>query len=354
VLDDLRFGKRRWSRSSKNPGQRLLIVICPRPPPGLSRQDRFDNSTAVNPKDGLSSKPGYKRHGYRYPSGFGNAYPEVVGNAHPEVVGNAHPEVVGNDDTDVVVHKNKQLYPPLVIVPGELLPRLLSEVLAEHRVAQTEQADFDWPIDPELLNPAAPILEAAAPQGASVHPGPNAVAPLVLNAAAPQGGPANLPHLVILSTSLQQGGLATQGLQHASTSSLNMMLHQGGPATHGLQPGPQSVFNLQVALGGLPVLQLPVQQVQQQPAVQARQSGAQRSTDDRRRFPTAEALQAGALPALAGGATSAMIYRPCRDKHNMQATKWYHGYQVEPNGVPDWKCVYCECSTSDPKAERKI
>jgi hypothetical protein len=150
-------------------------------------------------------------------SGFGNAYHEVVGNAHPEVVGNAHPEcignghpeAVGNDDTDLVLDKNKQLYLPLVIVPGEHLPRLLSEVLPERRVAQTEQADLDWPIDRELLNPAAPILPAAAPQGASVHPGPNAVAPLVLNAAAPQGGPANLPHQVILSPPWQQGGLAS-------------------------------------------------------------------------------------------------------------------------------------------------
>jgi hypothetical protein len=131
------------------------------------------------------------------------------------------------------------------------------------------------------------------------------------------------------------------------------MLHQGGPATHGLQPRPQSVFNPQIALGGLPDLQLPVQQVQQQPAVQARQLGAQRSANDLR-FPTAEGLQAGALPAPPGGATPDMMYRPFPDKHKMQATKWYHGYQVEPNGVPLWKCAYCECSISDPKPARKI
>jgi hypothetical protein len=259
-----------------------------------------------------------------------------------------------NGDTDVVHHKNKQLYPPLVIVPGELLPRLLSDVLAESRLAQIEQGVLDWPIDPQLLNMTAPILEAAVPQGASVHPGPNAVAPLVLNADAPQGGPANVPNQVVLATPSQQGGLATQGLQNASPSGLNMMMHQGGQATHSLQPGPQSVFNPQVALGGLPVQQLPVQQVQQQPAVQARQLGAQRSANDRRRFPTAEALEAGARPAPAGGATSGMMYRPFPDKHKLQATKWYHGYQVDENGVPHWKCAYCECSTSDPKAERKI
>jgi hypothetical protein len=85
-------------------------------------------------------------------TGHANGDPEVVGNTPPEVVGNTPPEVVGNDDTDVVVHKNKQLYPPLVIVPGELLPRLLSEVLAESRLAQIEQGVLDWPIDPQLLN----------------------------------------------------------------------------------------------------------------------------------------------------------------------------------------------------------
>jgi hypothetical protein len=98
--------------------------------------------------------------GKTHPEVVGNGHLEVVGNGHhevfadghPEVVGNTHPEVVGNDDTDVVVHKNNQLYPPLVIVPGELLPRLLSEVLAESRLAQIEQGVLDWPIDPQLLN----------------------------------------------------------------------------------------------------------------------------------------------------------------------------------------------------------
>jgi hypothetical protein len=251
-------------------------------------------------------------------------------NGDPKVVGNTHPEVIGNDDTDVVVHKDKQLYPPLVIVPGELFPRLLSEVLAESRLAQIEQGVLDWPIDPQLLNMTAPILEAAVPQGASVHPGPNAVAPLVLNADAPQGGPANHPNQVVMSTPSQQGG----------------------PTTQGLQPHPQSAFNPQVALGGHPVLPQPVQQVQQQPAMQI--IGAQRSANDVR-FPTAEALQAGALRAPAGGATPDMMYRPFPGKHaGLHANKWYHGHPVDSNGMPHWQCAYCKCSTPDANAKRNI
>jgi hypothetical protein len=273
-------------------------------------------------------------------------------NGDPEVIANAHPEVVGSADPEVFLHKDKQLYPPLVIVPGELLPRLLSEVLAESRLAQIEQGVLDWPIDPQLLNMTAPILEAAVPQGASVHPGPNAVAPLVLNADAPQGGPANVPNQVVQGTPPQQGGQATQGLQNASPSSLNMMMDQGGQATHGLQPGPQSVFNPQVALGGHPVLPQPVQQVQQQPAMQI--IGAQRSANDVR-FPTAEALQAGALRAPAGGATPDMMYRPFPGKHaGLHANKWYHGHPVHFNGIPHWQCAYCKCSTPDANAKRNI
>jgi hypothetical protein len=286
-----------------------------------------------------------------------------------------------NGDTDVVLHNNNQLYPPLVIVPGKHMPQLLSEVLAESRIAQIEQGVLDWPIDPQLLNLAPPILEAAVPQGASVHPGPNAVAPLVLNADAPQGGPANLNIVVqpvdqlpnpstqlgdpanvelpdgaqsVVNGPIHHGGPVTQGHQQASQSVLNTPLQNGGPAYLGLQPGTQSVFNPPIAQGGLPVLQLPFQQVQQQPAVQAHQLGAQRSADDRRRFPTAEARQAGALPAPPGGATPDMMYRPFPGQHGMMATKWYHGYQVKPNGVAHWKCAYCECSTSDPNAVRKI
>jgi hypothetical protein len=37
-------------------------------------------------------------------------------------------------------------------VPGQPLPRVLSEVIAESRITQIEQGDLDWPIDPELLN----------------------------------------------------------------------------------------------------------------------------------------------------------------------------------------------------------
>jgi hypothetical protein len=283
-----------------------------------------------------------------------NGDPEVIANAHPEVVGSADPELFGNDDTDIVVHKNEQLYPPLVIVPGELLPRLLSDVLAESRLAQIEQGVLDWPIDPQLLNMTAPILEAAVPQGASVHPGPNAVAPLVLNADDPQGGPANVPNQVVPSTPSQQGAMATQGLQNASPSSLNIMMHQGGQATHGLQPGPQSVSNPQVALGGLPVQQLPVQQVLQQPAVRRRQLRAQRSVNNVR-FPTADALTAGALPAPPGGATADMMYRPFPGRHvGLNATKWYHGHPVEFDGMPHWQCAYCKSSTPDANAKRNI
>jgi hypothetical protein len=78
----------------------------------------------------------------------------------------------------------------------------------------------------------AAMLAAAAPQGAAVPPGPNAVAPI--------------------------------GLNHGSPSIVNMPLNQGGPANGGLQQGPQSDFNPQVAPGGQPEQQLPVQQVQQQ------------------------------------------------------------------------------------------
>jgi hypothetical protein len=242
-------------------------------------------------------------------------------NGDPEVIANAHPEVVGNDDTDVVVDENKQLYPPLVIVPGELFPRLLSEVLAESRLAQIKQGVLDWPIDPQLLNMTAPILEAAVPQGAPVHPGPNAVTPLVLNADAPEGGPANHPNQVVMST----------------------------PSPH-----PQSAFNPQVALGGQPVLPQPVQEVQQQPAMQPRELGAQRSANDVR-FPTAEALQAGALRAPAGGATPDMMYRPFPGKHaGLHANKWYHGHPVQFNGIPHWQCAYCKCSTPDANAKRNI
>jgi hypothetical protein len=107
-------------------------------------------------------------HANGYPEVIGNAHPEVVANGHLDVVGNGHhevisngdpkvigngdPKVIGNGDTGVALHKNKQLYPPLVIVPGELLPRLLSEVLVESRLAQIEQGVLDWPIDPQLPN----------------------------------------------------------------------------------------------------------------------------------------------------------------------------------------------------------
>jgi hypothetical protein len=113
-------------------------------------------------------------------------------------------------------------------------------------------------------------------------------------------------------------------------------------------------LNAQVAPGGQPEHQLPVQQVQQQPAVQARQLGAQRSVNDLR-LPTAEALAAGALPAPPGGATPDMMYRPFPGKHaGLNASKWYHGHPVNFNGEPHWQCAYCKCYTSDENAKRKI
>jgi hypothetical protein len=127
---------------------------------------------------------------------------------------------------------------------------------------------------------------------------------------------------VVLNGPVHQGGPATQGLQQLSQSVLNTPLQQGGPAYLGLQPGPQSVFNPPVALGGLPLLQLPFQQVQQQPAVQARQLGVQRSANDLR-FPTAEAVQAGVLAAPPGGATPDMMYCPFPGKHGFNSDKWY-------------------------------
>jgi hypothetical protein len=156
---------------------------------------------------------------------------------------------------------------------------------------------------------------------------------------------------VVMSTPSQQGGMAIQGLQHASPPSL--MMPQGGHATHGLQPGPQPLVNPQVAQGGLPVQQ-PVQPVQQQPVVRRRQLRAQRVVNNVR-FPTADALAAGALPAPPGGATPDMEYRPFPGGHTgMTASKWYHGHPVVSDSMPHWQCAYCKCSMSGANPTRKI
>jgi hypothetical protein len=183
---------------------------------------------------------------------------------------NGDPEVIGNDDTDVVLHKNKQLYPPLVIVPGMLLPQLLSDVLPQPRIAQTKQGHIDWPIDPALEQ------MAAMPEGASVHPGTNAVATLVLNTAVPQGGHATLPlqvgapphmnipvcqhdpnnmvvqpvHQSLPNASIQLGDQANLGIPRGAESVVNGAVHQGGPVTQGLQQASHSVQNMPLKQGG--------------------------------------------------------------------------------------------------------
>jgi hypothetical protein len=171
-------------------------------------------------------------------------------NGDPEVIGNGDPEVIGNDDTDVVLHKNKQLYPPLVIVPGMLLPQLLSDVLPQPRIAQTKQGHIYWPIDPALEQMD---LQVGAPPHMNMpvyqhDPNNMVVQPVhqsLPNASFQLGDPANLgiPRDAesVVNGAVHQGGPVTQGLQHASPSSLNTSLQQGGAATQGFQQASLSV-----------------------------------------------------------------------------------------------------------------
>jgi hypothetical protein len=172
---------------------------------------------------------------------------------------NGDPEVIGNGDPEVILHKNKQPYPPLVIVPGMLLPQLLSDVFPQPRIAQTKQGHIDWPIDPaleqmDLQVGALPHMNIPVyqhdPNNMVVQP----VHQSLPNASIQLGDPANLgiPRDAesVMNGAVHQGGPVTQGLQHASPSSLNTSLQQGGAATQGFQQASLSVQNMPLKQGG--------------------------------------------------------------------------------------------------------